>query len=109
VGDVARFPARPLRRSDTPQQIERIDGSSAVRQATTLEAAMWSRQRELVELLEREHALDDGGDRRTLACLAADLKIDDIVKHLAPGGTAYCEAGKAMEHVLARTKAARAD
>jgi CubicO group peptidase (beta-lactamase class C family) len=33
VGDVARFPARPLRRSGTPQQIERADSSSAVRQA----------------------------------------------------------------------------
>jgi hypothetical protein len=104
ASDVVRF----LRLGEDPHRVYAIRPqviSSAVLQATTLEAAMWSRQLELVELLEREGAFREWDERRALACLAADLKIDDIVEHLAPGGTAYCEAGKAVEHVLARTKA----
>jgi hypothetical protein len=76
--------------------------SSAILRATTVEAAMWSRQVEMIKLLERE-----GGEERTaLACLAADLKIDDVVEHLAPDGLSRCEPGQALARVTARTSSA---
>lgn len=77
--------------------------SSAVLRATTLEAAMWSRQVDLVEFLEREGAIT-AADRPGLACLAGDLEIEDVVALLAPQGTASCVPGEAMARVTARTK-----
>ena len=101
AGDVLRF----LRKGEDPRQVYAVRPeiiSSAVRRATTLEAAMWSRQLELVQLLDRQGAFDQG-ERAALACLAADLRIDDVVEYLAPDGTGHCEAGKALERVLARS------
>ena len=101
AGDLLRF----LRNGEDPRRVYAVRPeiiSSAVRRATTLEAAMWSRQLELVQLLDRHWAFDPD-ERAALACLAADLRIDDIVDYLAPGGTGHCEPGKALERVLARS------
>ena len=101
AGDVLRF----LRMGEDPRRVYAVRPevlSSAVRRATTLEAAMWSRQLELVQLLDRQAAFDLG-ERAALACLAVDLKIDDIVVYLAPEGTGHCEPGKALERVIARS------
>lgn len=101
AGEVLRF----LRAGEDPRQVYVVRPeiiSSAVRRATTLEAAMWSRQLELVQLLDRQEAFDEG-ERAALACLAADLKIDDVVEYLAPDGTGHCEPGKALERVIARS------
>jgi hypothetical protein len=76
--------------------------SSAILRATTVEAAMWSRQVEMIRLLERESVIGGDEERHALACLAADLGIDDVVEHLSPGG-ASCEPGQALAHVTART------
>jgi hypothetical protein len=80
--------------------------SSAILRATTVEAAMWSRQLELIKLLEREGAIDGHEEREALACLAADLEIDDVVEHLAPEGVSGCEPGQAIARVAARTSTA---
>jgi hypothetical protein len=80
--------------------------SSAIRRATTVEAAMWSRQVEMIKLLEREGAIEGREERADLACLAADLKIDDVVEHLAPDGVSGCEPGQALARVTARTSSA---
>jgi hypothetical protein len=80
--------------------------SSAILRATTVEAAMWSRQLELIKLLEREGAIDGGVEREALACLAADLEIDDVVAHLAPQGVSGCAPGQALARVVARTSSA---
>jgi len=101
AGDVLRF----LRKGEDPRQVYAVRPeiiSSAVRRATTLEATMWSRQLELVQLLDRQVSFDFG-ERAALACLAADLKIDDIVGYLAPDGAGHCELGRALERVLARS------
>ena len=101
AGDVLLF----LRNGEDPRSVYPVRPeiiSSAVRRATTLEAAMWSRQVELVQLLDRQGMFDQG-ERAALACLATDLRIDDIVEYLAPDGTGYCEPGKALERVLARS------
>lgn len=103
AADVLRF----LRSGDDPRRVYPVRPeiiSSAVLQATTLEAAMWSRQLEMIQLLEREGVLGDQHERRALACLAADLRVEDVVEYLAPEGDAYCEAGKAFERVLAHPR-----
>jgi hypothetical protein len=100
ASDVLRF----LHAGEDPRAVYDIRPeviSSAILRATTLEAAMWSRQREMVELMDREGAIGQS-DRERLACLAADLKIDDIVEYLAPGG-AHCDPGKALARVADRT------
>jgi len=102
AGDMLRF----LRNGEDPRHVYTVRPeiiSSAVRRATTLEAAMWSRQLELVQLLDRQGTFDQG-ERAALACLAVDLRIDDIVEYLAPGGIAHCEPGKALERVAARSR-----
>lgn len=106
AGDVLRL----LRSGENPHEVYAVRPevmSSAVLYATTLEAAMWSRQLEMVQMLEREGALVDHDEREELACLAKDLRVDDIVEYLAPGGTAHCEPGKAFERVVAMTKSTR--
>jgi hypothetical protein len=77
--------------------------SSEVRRATALEAAIWSRQLELIELFERAGAIPDDA-RRDLACLAVDLGVDDLAEHLAPAEPA-CVDGQAKQAVVARTRA----
>lgn len=75
--------------------------SSAVRRATALEAAIWSRQLELVELLDREGAIPHA-ERRALACLAGDLGVDDVAEYLGPVEPA-CVPDEAYNAVAART------
>ena len=74
---------------------------SPLTQATPAEAAIWSGQRLMIELLDRAGAIGDG-DRRELACLAADLEADEIVAYLAPSATGECVPQRARERVLAR-------
>jgi hypothetical protein len=97
---------RFLRMAEDPTRVYPVRPeiiSSAVLKATTLEAAMWSRQIELVQLLDREGAIVGDQRRRELACLAADLRVEDVAEYLSPEGVAYCDAGKAFGRVLART------
>jgi len=76
--------------------------SSTVLHATALEAAVWSHQRPLIELLDRKGAIPGGG-RHALACLAADVGVDDIVGYLSPAAPPDCVRGEAMGQVTART------
>jgi hypothetical protein len=77
--------------------------SSVVLHATTMEAAMWSRQLRMIQLLDREGAIGAQEDRRFLVCLASDLDVPDIVEFLAPGGAPACTRSEAYDRVLART------
>lgn len=102
AADLLRF----LRAGEDPRRVYRIHRdiiSSAVLQATTLEAAMWSRQVALINLLDTEGAIEGDEVRRALACLAADLDVKDVVEYLAPFGATHCEPGRALEGVFART------
>jgi hypothetical protein len=74
---------------------------SPLTRATATEAAIWSRQRLMIELLDRAGAIEEG-DRQDLGCLAADLDLEEIVEYLAPAGTASCVPERARERVLAR-------
>lgn len=102
AGDVLRF----LRSGEDLRQVYDVRPefiSSAVRRATALEASMWSRQIELVRLLDQLAPFNEK-ERAALACLAADLKIDEVVEYLAPDGIGHCESGNALERVLARSR-----
>jgi hypothetical protein len=98
---------RFLRRGEDPHAVYPVRPeviSSAILQATTVEAAMWSRQVEMIELLDREGVIHGGEERASLTCLAVDLEIDDVVDYLtAADNPSRCEAGEALARVTART------
>jgi hypothetical protein len=77
--------------------------SSTVTRVTGLEAAVWSRKAQLIEVLEREGALADPEDRRHVFCLARDLDVGEIVAHLAPAGAPSCDNGSTLAAVQARS------
>jgi len=101
---------RFLRAGEDPARVYPVHQdviSSAVLEATALEAAIWSRQLEIVELLDREGAIPhDGGTRRSLACLALDLGVDDVAEYLAAADAAPCMPEQALQAVMARTRSA---
>jgi hypothetical protein len=76
--------------------------SSSVLRASALEAAVWSREVELVELLDRLGAFQ-GNERERIGCLARDLQADDIAKYL--GATDACTPNATLEAILERTRA----
>ena len=57
--------------------------SSSVRQATGLEAAVWSREGALLRLLDLRGVIGEGETRRHLVCLAVDLEAQDVADVLA--------------------------
>src|SRR5688572_10703798 len=105
--DRADLVVRFLRAGQDPARVYPIHGdviSSAVLHATALEAAIWSRQLEMIELFDRAGAIPPRGDaRRALACLAADLRVDDVVEYLAAPDAAPCVPEEALNAVMART------
>ena len=92
-----------MQRGADPSRIEDVRPeiiSSQITRLTALEAAVWSRQPELLALLDRRGAI--GGDvRNALACLARDLEADEIVEYLERGSVPACEAGAATRAVEA--------
>lgn len=76
--------------------------SSDVRRATALEAAIWSRQIELMELFDRAGSIPPDA-RRDLACLAGDLGVDDLVERFGRVDPA-CTPGQALTAVIERTR-----
>ena len=75
--------------------------SSAIPQISALEAAVWSRHVELVHMLDQEGVIR-GDERRRLACLAADLRIGDIVEYLSPKVAPACVAGQVEQEIRGR-------
>ena len=102
AGELLRF----LGRGEDPHAVYPVRPeviSSAILRATTVEAAMWSRQVEMIKLLDREGIIRDD-ERGALTCLAEDLQIEDVVEHLAgEGGGNACQPGRALARVASRT------
>jgi hypothetical protein len=72
--------------------------------ATTAEAALWSRQLEMIQVLDRESAVPtDPDERARLACLALDLGAEDIAAYLV-GSVPTCEPGAALLRMRARSE-----
>ena len=72
--------------------------SSAIPYATGLEAAVWGRSEQLVRQLDRM-GLIDAPTRRHLACLASDIRAQDLQRSLSEADVAPCPAGAAYERV----------
>jgi hypothetical protein len=95
---------RFLRMGDNPSRIHPIRSeiiSSRIRNATTLEAALWSGHIEMIRVLDREGAIVDDDQRRELACLALDLDLEEVANYLAPERS--CVEGAALERIIARS------
>jgi hypothetical protein len=95
---------RFLRMGENPTRVYPIRNgiiSSQILNATTLEAAMWSRHIEMIRVLDREGAIVDEDERRKLACLALDLDMPDVASYLAPDQT--CVRGAAVKRIIARS------
>jgi len=78
--------------------------STTVTRASAVEAAVWSRRVQLVELLDREGVLADPVQRHTVLCLARDVGVDEIVEYLARTDAAPCEDGRTLAAVQARSR-----
>lgn len=76
--------------------------SSSIHRVTGLEAAVWYRSSELMQLLDRAGAIRDDETRHRLTCLAMDLRVEDIVKYLAPDGAPPCVPGQVVAEIEAR-------
>lgn len=79
--------------------------SPSILKASLLEAALWSRQVQMVDMLSREGVLYSADQRHDLACLAADISLGDVVDYLSPGTAPACTPGDAVKRVMARTPA----
>ena len=80
--------------------------SSTITQVTALEAAVWSRRVELIELMDREGAIGDEESRRHMGCLASDVpsSVEEIVEYLSKKGALDCQQGHALAVVVERSK-----
>ena len=100
VSEVVRF----LQAGEDPNTLVDVRPfaiSSAIHRVTGLEAAVWHRSAQLMQLLDRTGAIGDGETRRRLTCLAADLRVDEIVKYLSPNG-ASCVPGEMVAEIEKR-------
>ena len=103
VSEVVRF----LQAGEDPNRLVEVRPfaiSSAIHRVTGLEAAVWHRSAQLIQLLDRTGAIGDGETRRRLTCLAADLRVDEIVKYLAPEGASWCVPGQVVAEIEARSR-----
>lgn len=97
---------RMLREGQDPNRVWTVRPeiiSSAITRVTALEAAVWSRRAQQMELLDREGAIKGADTRRYLACLAADLPVDEVVQYLSPAGPPECVPGEPLKRVSARS------
>jgi hypothetical protein len=75
-----------------------------VTMTTAGEAAVWSRQVRLMNLLDREGVLLGGRGREELACLARDVGASEVEAYLAANGPApACEPGAVLQRIIARS------
>jgi hypothetical protein len=75
--------------------------SSSVRQASALEAAVWARQLGLIKLFDGRGMIV-GAERGRLACLAEDLRAEDIAAYLAAESPPACVRGQVLDAIQAR-------
>ncbi len=99
---------RMLREGQDPHRVwpvRREVISSTITRVTAIEAAVWSRKAQVIELLDREGVLADPSARQRVFCLSRDLPVDEISDYLTKAGPlAPCTPGQVLESVLARSR-----
>jgi hypothetical protein len=103
VSEVARF----LHAGEDPNRIVEVRPyavSSSIRRVTGLEAAVWHRSARLMKFFDQAGAIGHDEARRRLACLAADLRVDEIVEYLSPDGASSCVPGEVVADIEARSR-----
>ena len=103
VSEVVRF----LQAGEDPNTLVEVRPfaiSSAIRRVTGLEAAVWHRSAQLIQLLDRTGAIGTGDTRRRLTCLAVDLRVEEIVEYLSPDGASWCVPGQVVAEIEARSR-----
>jgi hypothetical protein len=78
--------------------------SSAVTRVTALEAAVWSRRAQEMEMFDRAGAIVGADTRRHLECLAADLDAEEVREYLAAGQLHDCVPNATLELIFARSR-----
>lgn len=94
---------RLLASGDDPARIHQVRPeivSSSITKLTAFEAAIWSRRVELVQLLDQRASID-ASRRGQLACLAQELRTEDILEYLSAGSALEC-SGSVSERIAAR-------
>jgi hypothetical protein len=77
--------------------------SSSVRRATALEAAVWGRSARMLRMFDRM-GLIDANTMHHLACLAEDVRSDDVRGTLQARDHSPCEPGAAYQRVEDRSQ-----
>ena len=98
---------RFLESGQDPARVHEIDPSlisSSVLRASTLEAAVYSRQVGIIEMLDHRGAFNDDQRRQSVKCLAVDLAAADIAAFLTRAGDPPCVPNAEQERVLQRTR-----
>jgi hypothetical protein len=98
---------RYLDAGEDPTRVHEVDPviiSSSVLRATTLEAAVFSRQVGIVEMLALRGAFTDERQRLAIRCLAVDLVAADIAAFLTKDGDPACEPQAELQRVQQRTR-----
>jgi hypothetical protein len=104
---IASETLRFMRQGEDPRQVMRIRPdiiSSEITQVTALEAAIWSRRVSLVQMLEREGAIRDAAVRQYLACLAAQIRDEDLVAELRGADAGSCRGDELIRAITARAQ-----
>src|SRR5262245_580078 len=106
MGSVSEF-VRFLQAGEDPNKVVDVRPfaiSSAIRRVTGLEAAVWHRSSQLIELLDRTGAIGTGETRQRIACLAVDLRVEEIVTYLSPDRAPTCVPGQTVAEIEARSR-----
>jgi hypothetical protein len=103
LSEVVRF----LDAGQDPNQIVTVRPhviSSSVTRVTALEAAVWHRSAAQMALFDRAGAITSAETRHHLACLASDLRVDEIVGFLSPDGPPRCVPDDVLSAIVARSQ-----
>jgi hypothetical protein len=103
LSEVARF----LSVGEDPNRIVIVRPhviSSSVTRVTALEAAVWHRSAAQMALFDRAGVVISPEVRHHLMCLAADLRVEEIVRYYAADRAPDCVPEQALSMITARTQ-----
>jgi hypothetical protein len=94
---------RRLRLGEDPNRVYPVRPHIVPSPVSAVEAAVWTRQTALTDLLEREGVIVGGRTREELVCLARDVGAAEIAAYLSRGLSPACEPEAARGRIIARS------